>query len=258
MTNATPGEWSIQEVARLAGTTSRTLRHYDSLGLVRPARVGANGYRYYDEAALLRLQRVLLLRELGLGLPAVAEVLGHATTETDALRSHLGWLDSERSRLDRQIASVRSTLTSLERKEALMAETMFDGFDHTRHREEVEQRWGADAYAAGDAWWSSQSDEQKAQWQGALSALNADWQDAAERGLDPAGAEAQALAARHHDWLAGIPGVPRSASGALAADYLTGLGELYLTDERFAANYGGLDGARFVRDALAHFALSLE
>ena len=55
-------EWSIQEVARLAGTTSRTLRHYDAIGLLTPARIGTGGYRYYDSAALVRLQRILLLR----------------------------------------------------------------------------------------------------------------------------------------------------------------------------------------------------
>ena len=61
--------WSIQELAKLGGTTSRALRHYDEVGLLPPSSVGANGYRYYDERALLRLQRILLLRELGLGLP---------------------------------------------------------------------------------------------------------------------------------------------------------------------------------------------
>ncbi|MET0954451.1 MAG: MerR family transcriptional regulator, partial [Cryobacterium sp.] len=60
---------SIQDIARLAGTTSRTLRHYGAEGLLPPSRIGQNGYRYYDERALVRLQRILLLRELGLGLP---------------------------------------------------------------------------------------------------------------------------------------------------------------------------------------------
>ena len=60
---------SIQDIARLAGTTSRTLRHYDDIGLLEPSRIGANGYRYYDQHALVRLQRILLLRDLGLGLP---------------------------------------------------------------------------------------------------------------------------------------------------------------------------------------------
>ena len=61
-------EASIQEVARLTGTTSRTLRHYDAIGLLAPSRVGDNGYRWYDDDALVRLQRILLLRDLGLGL----------------------------------------------------------------------------------------------------------------------------------------------------------------------------------------------
>src|SRR6478735_804597 len=68
-------DWSIQEVARLAGTTSRTLRHYDAVGLLPPSRVAANGYRHYDADALVRLQRILLLRDLGLGLPAIREAL---------------------------------------------------------------------------------------------------------------------------------------------------------------------------------------
>ena len=68
-------EWSIQQIAKLAGTTSRTLRHYDDIGLLSPSSVGHNGYRHYDQAALVRLQRILLLRELGLGLPQIAEVL---------------------------------------------------------------------------------------------------------------------------------------------------------------------------------------
>ena len=59
-----------------SGTTSRTLRHYDDIGLLKPSRTGDNGYRHYDQDALVRLQRILLLRELGLGLPAVAEVIG--------------------------------------------------------------------------------------------------------------------------------------------------------------------------------------
>lgn len=62
-------DWSIQEIARLAGTTSRALRLYDHIGLLPPSRIARNGYRHYDQAALVRLQRILLLRELGLGLP---------------------------------------------------------------------------------------------------------------------------------------------------------------------------------------------
>ena len=77
-------EWSIQDIARAAGTTSRTLRHYGRLGLLAPCRTAGNGYRYDDQDALVRLQRILLLRWLGLGFPAIAEILhGHRDTAAE-------------------------------------------------------------------------------------------------------------------------------------------------------------------------------
>ena len=92
-------DWSVQQIARIAGTTSRTLRHYDDIGLLKPSRTGDNGYRFYDQASLVRLQRILLLRDLGLGLPAIAEVLDHepeadrhwAATWTGSGRNRTGW-----------------------------------------------------------------------------------------------------------------------------------------------------------------------
>lgn len=97
----------------MAGTTSRTLRHYDDIGLLKPSRVGSNGYRYYDAAALLQLQRILLLRELGLGLPAIAEVFRRQTDAVEALSHHLEWLGQEQDRLSRQMASVRQTIETM-------------------------------------------------------------------------------------------------------------------------------------------------
>jgi MerR family transcriptional regulator, thiopeptide resistance regulator len=242
-------DWSIQDIARLAGTTSRTLRHYDHIGLLVPSRVGANGYRYYNDAALMRLQRILLLRELGLGLPAIADLLAGNTDDAVALRTHLEWLRAEQQRLGRQITSVTATITAMEGGEQIMAEDMLDGFDHTTYKDEVEQKWGTAAYATSDAWWRSKSAAEKADWKQRQEQLAADWIAAAERGIDPTGDEAQALAKRHVDWLTAIPGTPGRVK-----EYVTGLGEMYVADERFAANYGGLDGATFVRDALAEYA----
>jgi len=244
-------EWTIQQVARLAGTTSRTLRHYGDAGVLSPSRVGANGYRYYDAAALRRLQRILLLRDLGLGLPRIAEILARDVPEGAALTAHLGWLESERARIERQIAAVASTLDAIERGEEPMAETMFDGFDHTVHREEVIERWGADTYATSDAWWRGMTTEEKKRWQAAAARLSSDWTDAAGRGIRPDSAEAQELAARHVAWLRGIPGTPAADGGDLRG-YVLGLADMYVADERFAANYGGGERAAFVRDALRH------
>ncbi|OSP08923.1 MerR family transcriptional regulator [Microbacterium sp. LEMMJ01] len=272
-------DWSIQEIARLAGTTSRTLRHYDDIGLLPRSRIAPNGYRHYDAAALVRLQRILLLRELGLGLPQIAEVLGPSTSsgtqgggsgaqgggsaaEVSALETHLALLREEQTRLARQIASVESTITALRGGENLMAENMFDGFDHTQYKQEVEDRWGKKAYADSDRWWRGMSDAERAEWQQRVSDLGRDWIAAAESGVDPASAEAQELARRHVAWLTGIPGTPaaalRQGPDADAKAYVIGLGEMYVADPRFGANYatsaGGTQGAEFVRDALRIYA----
>ncbi|MBX3090141.1 MAG: MerR family transcriptional regulator [Cryobacterium sp.] len=246
-------EWSIQEIARIAGTTSRTLRHYDDLGLVPPTRIGGNGYRYYDESALVRLQRVLLLRELGLGLPQIAEILDRESDEISALTTHLAILRQEQERLERQIAAVEHTIGALKGGEELMAENMFDGFDHTQYKDEVEERWGKDAYARSDAWWRGMSVADRKEWMSRASSLTSDWIEASGS-VSPTSEVAQELARRHVEWLRGIPGTP-AASGGDIKGYVTGLAEMYVADERFAANYGGVEGAKFVRAALlAHFA----
>ena len=247
-------DWSIQDIARLAGTTSRTLRHYDDIGLLAPSRIGGNGYRYYDGASLVRLQRILLLRDLGLGLPAIADVLESHTDAVPALRNHLTWLRDERERLARQIASVESTIDAMEGGEQIMAEEMLDGFDHTQYKEEVEERWGKQAYARSDAWWRSKSPAEKQEWQRLQKQLAADWIAVSMSGVSPGSEEAQALAQRHFDWLASIPGTPGSDAGGPSAAYLTGLGDMYVADPRFGANYGGPEGAAFVRDALRVYA----
>ena len=251
-------EWSIQQIAKLAGTTSRTLRHYDDIGLLAPSSIGHNGYRHYDEVALVRLQRILLLRELGLGLPQIAEVLARESSEAHALESHLAWLRQEQDRLARQIASVETTINALRGGERLMAENMFNGFDHTQYKEEVEERWGKQAYADSDRWWRGMSADEKKAWQQRVSELGRDWVAAAESGVAADSAEAQALAKRHVEWLTGIPGTPASAPGGDVKGYVIGLGEMYVADERFGANYatsdGGTAGAEFVRDALRVYA----
>ena len=234
----------------MAGTTSRTLRHYDNIGLLKPSRVGSNGYRYYDGGALLQLQRILLLRELGLGLPAIAEVFHQQADAVRALVRHLEWLQQEQERLSRQIQSVRQTIATVEGGGELMAEKMFDGFDHTQYKDEVEERWGKDAYAKGDAWWQGMGDGEKQEWKARAEQLGKDWLAAAGSGTAPNSPEAQDLARRHVEWLESIPGTPASAPGGGLKGYVRGLAGMYVADPRFAANYGGPDGAGFVRDTL--------
>ncbi|NLU84797.1 TipAS antibiotic-recognition domain-containing protein [Rhodococcus sp. HNM0569] len=246
-------EWSISELAAASGVTSRTLRYYGEVGLLEPSRLGANGYRWYDASALVRLQRILLLRELGLRLDAIGEVLAGERDELDALGTHLELLEHEQRRLARRIESVRTTIGKRKSGERLMAEQSFDGFDHRRYKDEVTERWGADAWRAGDDWWSAKGEGEQADFRRASAALAADWAAAAADGAAADGERARALAGRHLAWLGGVPGTPRTDDGSLDPGYVRGLAQLYVDDERFAANYGGRDGARFVRDALLNY-----
>lgn len=244
------GEWSIQQIARLAGTTSRALRHYGELGLLAPSRVGANGYRYYDQAALLRLLRILLLRELGLGLPTIAEVLAGDAPTAPTLRAHLDLLERERTRIDRQIASVRTTLHKHERGEPLMAEEMLDGFDHTQYEDEVVERWGREAYDRSDAWWRAASDADNLRFGDDQVRIAADFAAAMHAGLAADGPEAQAIAGRQFDWIA------VAWRSTPSADAFESLGEMYVADPRFTATYDahGAGTAVFVRDAMKAYA----
>ncbi|OKJ61244.1 MerR family transcriptional regulator [Streptomyces sp. CB02009] len=241
-------EWSIQEIAKKAGTTSRTLRHYGERGLLEPSRIGANGYRYYDQAALVRLQRILLLRELGLSLPAIAEVLAGQRDTSAALRTHLALLEQERERIGRQIASVRTTLHKTESGEELMADEVFDGFDHTVYEQEVTERWGRDAYESGDRWWRSLTDAQKKAFMAEQAGIARDFAQALRDGLAAGSDAVQEIARRQVAWL--------SATTTPSKEYVIGLGRMYVDDPRFTANYDqhGEGTAVLVRDALEIYA----
>ncbi|MEV5603846.1 MerR family transcriptional regulator [Streptomyces sp. NPDC052299] len=137
-------EWSIAEVARMSGVTARTLRHYDAVGLLRPARTGAGGLRYYGERQLLRLQQILVLRELGLGLEDIGRVLAEQVDAVEALRGHHRRLLAERDRLDTLAATVSRTIAELEQSrkdDAPMTinrpENLFEGVQPTQYQESL-------------------------------------------------------------------------------------------------------------------------
>ena len=168
-----------------------------------------------------------------------------------ALGIHLELLEAEKSRLDRQIASVTTTIKKLKGGEQLMAEELFDGFDHTAYKTEVEERWGADAYRKSDAWWRAMPADDRKRFQGQHEQIAADYQSARDAGDAPESALVQEIVARHVAWLnlsADVTG------GVITATRLRGYGDMYVGDPRFAANYGGLEGAEFVRDAFDYYA----
>ena len=140
--------WSIAEVARMSGVTSRTLRHYDEIGLLPPAWIGSNGHRYYEEADLLRLQQILLMRELGLGLREIQAVLDSQVDRVAVLREHHQRLLAEKDRLATLARTVGRTIAELEKAEENDAmtkinrpENLFEGFEPSaEENEKVRER----------------------------------------------------------------------------------------------------------------------
>ena len=240
-------EWSIQRIAKLAGVSSRTLRHYDAVGILTPARTDAGGMRWYDEASLARLQRILLLRGLGVGIPAIADSLDRASDE-EALSTHLADLEREADRIRRQIRAVEQTLRARERGDAMTAEDALDGFDQSQYEQEVTERWGADAWRRGQDWWTRMSEDDKRAFGQEHVDIAAGYAAAREAGEPVDSERVQALVARHYRWV---------GAGWQTAepdvDMFVGLGDMYVADDRFAANYGGTVGAEYVRDAMRAF-----
>jgi len=180
--------------------------------------------------------------------PSGARRRGGPVLDEAAVGNHLRLLEAERERIGRQIASVKTTLRKTEEKEQLMPEEAFDGFDHTRYEQEVVDRWGRDAYEAGDRWWRSLSDQEKAAFVAQQRAIAEDFAAACTDGAAPESDRVQAIAERHVQWL-GITSAPTRG-------YVIGVGEMYVADPRFTATYDqhGAGTATLVRDALRVYA----
>lgn len=240
-------EWSIHQVVEATGVTSRTLRHYDQIGLLHPTHRGPGGLRYYDQRALVRLQRILLLRPLGLSLTDIAEILSGETRDIEALQTHRARLQAEQKRIDRQLQSLDATIAALQKGHPIMPKNMFEGFGHTKYDTEVRERWGDEAADRSNAWWSDLGAEGQAAFRQEVEDLNAAWDQVIISGVAPDAAPAQDVAARHVAWL-------RSAmqGQAISKAMLKGITQMYVDDERFAANYNRVSpaGPQFVRDAV--------
>lgn len=197
-------ERTVSEVARLAGVSVRTLRHYDSIGLLPPGRVAPNGYRYYGRPELLRLQRILLLRELGVPLPAIGRILDEQDDEVSALQDHRMQLLQERQRLDDILGAVDRTIAGLSGDETVTDDEFFAGLSQARSRlrDDLADRFGVaaaegfeKAVRATDGWTREDYERMGDEGRRLLLRMAA----ARDRGLRPDSAEALELTDQHHD-----------------------------------------------------------
>ncbi|HVX44175.1 MAG TPA: TipAS antibiotic-recognition domain-containing protein [Mycobacteriales bacterium] len=239
--------WSIAEVARMSRVTSRRLRHYDAIGLLPPARVGGNGYRYYEREQLLRLQQILLLRELGLGLEQIAAVLDGGEDPLETLRRHHAQVLAERDRLTVLGRTVARTIRQLEGGEDMSAPDLFEGFDHKKYEAEARERWGDEAVDESNRRYEALTDQQKADLQAEHEAVVVGLADSLGAGIPADDPQTLDLVDRHYRWMSTFRDV--SAEGYLC------LGTMYVEDSRFTQNYDKHrpGTAAYLREAIAAY-----
>lgn len=231
-------ELTVGQLARAAGVTVRTLHHYDRLGLLRPAFIGDNGYRYYGRAELLRLQRIMLYREMGLALADIQTALAsEGEDHLSVLADHRERIAAEARRYRDLLATIDRTIRELKGETHMKPEDLYKGFSKEKQAEYED--WLIDAYGgdmeqqiadsrrAYEKLSAAERDEKMRE----LAAIEGALVSAMQDGFAPVSAEAQALIARHREWVGAM-----QARRPDPAVY-SGLADLYLSHPDFRKRY---------------------
>ena len=199
---------TVKQLATLSGVSVRTLHYYDEVGLLPPAYVGSNGYRYYEDEQLLRLQQILFYRELGFGLGDIQAFLDNPDFDKiRALESHRASLQADIARQRRLIATVDKTLHHLKTNTPMASEDYFAGFDpqeQERHEKALIDRCGDDMKTSIAASKARVKHWTKPKWTKTMqdfAAICQDFVTLMERGLSADSSESLAVAGRHFAWL---------------------------------------------------------
>ncbi len=245
-------QYRVKELAELAGVSVRTLHFYDEKGLLTPALVGANKYRYYDEDSLLRLQQILLYREMDLDLKRIKQIMDDAKfDELSALQSHRRELKAKIERLQQLIKTVDDTLAHSIGDLEMSEEKIFSGFEK-EHKEKYEQQaidqWGDEAKDSIKQW-NSYSDVRKKEIKAEGEEIYADIAAKMELGADSV--EVQELLGQWHQHLRNFyePSLER----------LAGLGQMYVDAPDFHEKFSRLDAKlpAFLNEAIAIYVNNL-
>ncbi len=148
--------YTVQTLAKLAGTSVRTLHYYDEIGLLSPSRVQSNGYRVYEEAELLKLQQILFFRELDFALSDIKRILNSPYFDlATALQDHRKLIELKKKRLSKLIHTIDSTIKKINHETNMKDEELYDAFadeDMKEYAQEAKEKWGnTDAYKQSQA-----------------------------------------------------------------------------------------------------------
>jgi MerR family transcriptional regulator, thiopeptide resistance regulator len=233
---------TVKQLAAISGVTVRALHHYDEIGLLKPASVGTNGYRYYGRKELLRLQHILFHRELGVPLSDIAELLDlEGGDRISVLQQHREKLETEAERYRLLIETIDRTIADLKGESPMANADLYKGFSPEKqagYEAWLIERYGepmrAGIESSKDAYAKLSPTEQTAFMEAhgkELRELEDALAEALRRGVDPASDAVDGLITRHRAWVASMWGRPCSPQA------YSGLADLYQAHPDFVARY---------------------
>jgi DNA-binding transcriptional MerR regulator len=245
-------EYTVQRLGQLAGVSTRTLRYYDEIGLLKPARINSSGYRIYGQKEVDRLQQILFYRELGVSLDSIKKIVTNPSFDGSmALREHREKLLEKRAQLDTIIVNVEKTIATAEGRITMTDQEKFEGFkqkmiddNEKKYGEEAREKYGDDAVDRSNAKLMNMSQAEHE----AVTRLEKEFKDILAKAFatgDPASELAQKAADMHKQWLTFYWNQYTKEAHA-------GLAQMYVDDERFKKHYDATQPgtAEFLRDAI--------
>ncbi|WP_339148540.1 MULTISPECIES: MerR family transcriptional regulator [unclassified Sutcliffiella] len=245
-------EYTVQKLAKLAGVTGRTLRYYDEIGILKPARISASGYRIYGQAEVDKLQQILFYRELEIDLESIQKIINAPSfDEVEALKEHRDKLLTKQKRLEGLIESVDRTLAAKEGSITMSDKEKFEAFkqdlideNEKKYGEEVRAKYGNEAIDKSNSKLKGMTKKQYEQGEKLGEEVLVVLNEAFQTG-DPACDLAQKAADLHRQWLGFY-------WDSYSKEAHAGLAQMYVDDERFTAFYDKKQPgtAEFLRDAI--------
>ncbi len=248
--------YTVKQLSDLAQVSVRTLHYYDQIGLLNPSTVGTNGYRYYDDSAVMRLQQILFYREIGLELMQIKDVLDSPDFDLiEALKSHREVLLDKSARLQNLVTTVDDTIKQLMGEIKMSKRQLFEAFSDEKQKEyEREARLQYDPAMVNQSikHWGSYTQAEKEAIGEEGNQVYLDLVEAIEAGKTSDSEDVQAILTRWHNHLRYFY--------EPTLELLRGLGELYNTHPDFLANFNKIDPrlAEFIREGINQYVDDLE
>lgn len=248
-------EYTVQKLGEMAGISTRTLRYYDEIGILKPARINSSGYRIYGQQEVDRLQQILFYKELGIKLETINQIVtSPAFDGAKTLKDHHSQLLDKRTQLDMLIANVEKTISSKEGNMTMTNNEKFEGFkqklidqNEKNYGKEIREKYGDDTVNKSNAKMKNMTKSQHEEVKRLSEAVKTTLAEAFQTG-DPSSDLAQKAANLHKQWL-------MCYWSEYSKEAHESLAQMYLDDERFTMYYDKeVPGtAEFLRDAIYVF-----